>query len=491
MSQPIQHQNLLSSSLRSFALTTRRDFLRLSAPGLSLPASAGLASVPAAAADSSSVSNPTAGRLPGFGRAKAVIVVFTSGGQSQLDTWDPKPTAPREVRGEFDPIQTSVPGVHFCEHMPRIAAVANKLCVVRSMSHEDLDHGSAFYLSMTGKYHRRRSANPPPATEDSPCYGAVLDRIRPATGFPQTAVHVNGPAQVPLIVGPGQFGGFLGKGFDPLTLGDVTLGTMPLSSLTRRSDVSANRLQQRESLLHLMEGRMRGLQNSPEAAEKLTLYEQAFQMLSRQDIGAAFDLSKEPEKLRDRYGRNRSGQACLLARRLVQAGCPLVTVIWNHNNRGQDLEPANTDLYGWDTHNDIFEGLKHHLLPRFDQGFSALIEDLDQQNMLDDTLVIVMGEFGRAPLVALEPRFSGALPGRKHWSSVYSIAFAGAGVTPGSVVGESDAQAGYPRTEAFGPWDVMATMFSALGIDHEGVYADLQGRPVRICDGQVIQSIYR
>ena len=167
-----------------------------------------------------------------------------------------------------------------------------------------------------------------------------------------------------------------------------------------------------------------------------------------------------------------------------------MTVIWSHNNRGQDIDPTNTDLYGWDNHNDIFEGLQHHLLPRFDRGFSALIEDLDQKGMLDDTLVICMGEFGRAPLVALERTFAGATPGRKHWSWVYSIAMAGAGVQRGAVVGESDSRGAYPRTEQFGPWDVMATMFSALGIDPHQHYFDPVNRPIQICDGRVMDAIY-
>lgn len=426
----------------------------------------------------------------GFGRAKSIIVVFASGGQSQIDMWDPKPDAPEEIRGAFQSVNTAIPGVRFCEHMPQIAKVADKLCIVRSMAHEDLDHGSAFYLSMTGRYHRRRSGNPLPSPDDLPCHGAILQRVRPSTTFAQTAIHLNGPAEVPLIQAPGQFGGFLGKGYDPLTLGDVTKDEIAVPSLLPHADVPAVRMQSRKSLLQSMEHNMRLLEDQRQGLEKSALYQQAFDLLARQGAREAFDLSKEPDSLRDRYGRNRSGQACLLARRLVQAGVPLVTVIWSHNNRGQDIDPTNTDLYGWDNHNDIFEGLQHHLLPRFDQGFAALIEDLDQQGMLDDTLVICMGEFGRAPLVALEPRFAGATPGRKHWSWVYSIAMAGAGVQRGAVVGESDSQGAYPRTEPYGPWDVMATMFSALGIDPHRHYFDPVNRPVQICDGRVMRAVY-
>ena len=429
-------------------------------------------------------------RAPGFGRAKAVIVVFASGGQSQLDMWDPKPDAPAEIRGAFDSIETAIPGARFCEHMPRIAGVADKLCVLRSMSHEDLDHGSAFYLAMTGRYHTRRSSNPLPTPDDAPCPGAILHRVRPNTEFVKTAVHLNGPAEVPKVIAPGQFGGVLGKGYDPLTLGDVTLDQIPIPSLRPHDDVPTVRLRARQSLLDAVEDATSRLDGDPRIADQRTLHRQAFDMLARSETRSAFDLSQESETLRDRYGRNRSGQACLLARRLVEAGVPLLTVIWNHNNRGQDLDPTSTDLYGWDTHNDIFVGLRDYLLPRFDQGFTALIEDLDQRGLLDETLVVCMGEFGRAPLVALEPRFAGASPGRKHWSWVYSIALAGAGVAPGTVVGASDAAGAYPASDRYGPWDVVATMFSALGIDPHQHYTDQIGRPVKICEGQPIEPVY-
>lgn len=431
-----------------------------------------------------------AAQTRGFGKAKSVIIVFASGGQSQIDMWDPKPDAPEEIRGAFGTIGTAVPGVRFCEHMPQIAKIADRLCIVRSMAHEDLDHGSAFYLSMTGRYHRRKSGNPLPAPDDLPCHGAILQRVRPSVEFSQTAIHLNGPAEVPLIEAPGQFGGFLGKGFDPLTLGDVNRDEIAVPTLVPHSDLPPVRMQSRQSLLAAIEGNMRTMERQKLALDKHALYQQAFNLLERQNAREAFDLSKESDSLRDRYGRNRSGQACLLARRLTEAGVPLVTVFLAHNNRGQDLDPTNTDLYGWDTHNDIFDGLQNHLLPRFDQCFSALIEDLDTRGLLDSTLVVCMGEFGRAPLVALEKNFAGATPGRKHWSWVYSIALAGAGVRRGSVVGESDSRGAYPRTESYAPWDVMATIFSSLGIDPHQHYFDPVNRPIQICDGRVMNAVY-
>jgi len=218
-------------------------------------------------------------------------------------------------------------------------------------------------------------------------------------------------------------------------------------------------------------------------------YHQAFELLSSPTCRQAFDLSVEPAAVRERYGRHRPGQACLLARRLVEAGVPLITVIWNHSNRGQDKSIA-TDAYGWDTHNDIFEALKLHLLPRFDEGFSALLEDLDERGLLDQTLVVCMGEFGRAPLVAVEKKFAGSSPGRKHWASVYSLVMAGAGITPGAVYGSSDRIAAQPHAYRVEPGDIAATMFSALGVDPAGHYEDAFGRPYQIATGKPIEGLY-
>jgi uncharacterized protein (DUF1501 family) len=194
--------------------------------------------------------------------------------------------------------------------------------------------------------------------------------------------------------------------------------------------------------------------------------------------------------LRERYGRYRSGQACLLARRLVEAEVPLVTVMFNHGNRGQDRHPAETDFYGWDTHNDIFHALKTHLLPRFDQSFSTLLEDLDDRGLLDQTLVICMGEFGRAPRVALEATFAGKSPGRKHWASAYSIVAAGAGVTRGAVYGASDQIGAHVKDKPVTPGDMAATMFAALGIDPTVHYLDALGRPFVLAEGKPLSGLF-
>lgn len=433
---------------------------------------------------------PRAQRIAGFGKAKSVLLIYASGGQSQLDTWDPKPDAPVEVRGAFRSIATHVPGVRLCEHMPRLAQAARNFTILRSVSHDDLDHGSATYLALTGQFHPRKSSNPPPQPTDYPTYGAVLQRVRPSKRFPHTAVHLNGPALIPINVSPGQFGGLLGRAFEPLTLGDVTESSVAIDGLEPRPELPPVRQAGRRSLLQSLDSYRRELHDNLAMEEMDGLYRQAYELLSSSQCRKAFDLSMEPEPLRDRYGRHRPGQACLLARRLVEAGVPLVTVIWSHTNRGQDKAPGQTDLYGWDTHNDIFEALKEHLLPRFDQTLATLLADLDQRGLLDQTLVVCMGEFGRAPRIAVEKTFAGSSPGRKHWASAYSIMLAGAGITRGGVVGASDRIGALCESTPVGPPDVAATMFHALGVDPSGHYTDTEGRPFPITTGRAIAELY-
>ena len=314
------------------------------------------------------------GEIASVRRAKSVIVVFASGGQSQLEMWDPKPEAPAEVRGEFRPIATSVPGTLLTEHLPEMARLADKYTLIRTMSHADLDHGSAAYLTLTGRYHSRISSNPVPTPNDAPSLMSIYQRVRPVGDSLAQAIEVNGPAIVaPQDIAPGQFGGLLGREYDPLTIGNVNSQAAAVPGLMPLPDVPAVRLKERERLLAAIDRTLR----SNEVSSKLTdvggQYQQAFELLSNPRTRQAFDLSQEPEALRRRYGRHRSGQACLLARRLAQAGVPLITVVWNHQSRGQDKWPEDADAYGWDTHNDIFDVLKNHLLPRFDQSFSALL----------------------------------------------------------------------------------------------------------------------
>jgi hypothetical protein len=431
------------------------------------------------------------GETAGVRRAKSVIVVLASGGQSQLEMWDPKPEAPAEVRGEFRPIATAIPGALLTEHLPRIAQLADRYTLVRTMSHADLDHGSAVYLTLTGRYHSRISSNPAPTPNDAPSLMSIYQRMRPAGDSVAQAIEVNGPAIVaPQDIAPGQFGGFLGREADPITIGNVASGTAAIPGLMPLPDVGAIRLRERERLLAAID---RTLESQTPALPLVDVggqYRRAFELLADPRTRNAFDLSQEPAALRRRYGRNRSGQACLLARRLAQAGVPLITVIWNHQSRGQDKWPDDADACGWDTHNDIFDVLKNCLLPRFDQSFSALLEDLESRGMLDETLVLCISEFGRAPFVALERNFAGVSPGRKHWAAAYSILMAGAGIARGKIVGKTDRYGAYPAAESYGPWDIAATIFAALGVDPAEQFVDPLHRPHAASIGTPIRAAY-
>jgi hypothetical protein len=282
----------------------------------------------------------------------------------------------------------------------------------------------------------------------------------------------------------------LGRGNEPLILGDVTDPVATMPGLEPQPELPAVRLESRRSLLQSINNQASAWRDSPALLERDQQYQQAFAFLDSPRYRQSFDLSREPDNLRERYGPHRSGQACLLARRLVEVGVPWVTVFWNHMIRGQDMTPTPEDEFGWDTHNDIFPSLKDHLLPRLDVSLSALLEDLEQRGLLESTLVVCMGEFGRAPRVALEPGFAGNIPGRKHWAGAYSVLFAGAGIPGGRIVGVSDRIGAYPMTTPYSPCDLAATMFHALGVDPAGHYHDLSDRPYVISPGRVVGELW-
>ena len=467
---------------------SRRAWLRLmSSAGLSLGMSNGLGLLGSPIASAA----PAVSSAPGFGRAKSVILVYCNGGQSQIDTWDPKPGAPESVRGEFATIASRVPGIQVTEHLPRLAQLADRYTIIRGVYHQDVDHGSASYLAMTGRYHPKRSSNPPPSPLDEPVIGAVLKKVRPQRAFPYDAVTVNGPGFTVFEPFPGQFGGTLGREFEPLVLGDVTGSAATVPDLAPLDELSIERMSARNSLRLRLDDACRTFEQDRVTLDRNTLYRQAYDLLASPRSREAFNLHQESDQTRDRYGRYRSGQACLLARRLVEAGVPLITVMFNQLNRGQDVDYNDIELYGWDTHNDIFESHKHRLLPRFDLSFSALLEDLDQRGLLETTLVVCMGEFGRAPQVAIESKFKGFSPGRKHWASAYSVVMAGAGVTRGTTFGQTDALGAHVVDGRVYPWDLHATMFHALGVDPASEYFDLLQRPLRVCQGRPIYDLYR
>jgi len=390
------------------------------------------------------------------------------GGPSHIDTWDPKPNAPVEVRGEFQSIATTVPGLRISEHFPRLAQQAHRYAVVRSMSHTDPAHLSPTHHLMTGrKASKINSDADGPSRSDAPCMGAVVSKYAPCKGPMPSAItlpwNVSHPA-APGGTAPGQNGGWLGSGFDPfLVTGNPADPAFRVAGLGGSADVSGSRLHDRADLLHRLDrgtigGGFDGLRT------------RALDLLSSAKIAQAFDISREDVRLRDQYGRHQYGQCCLLARRLIEAGSRLVTVNWPDDGQGF-----------WDTHGNNFPSLKDRLMPHADRGFAALLDDLSARGMLDDTMVVWVGEFGRTPQVA-----NG---GRQHWPGCYSAVLAGGGVHGGMVYGSSDRIGASPADLPTSPADLTATIYRALGIDPSMPVFDRLGRELTLTEGTAIRGV--
>jgi hypothetical protein len=420
------------------------------------------------------------------GRAKSCVIIFQQGGPSHHDTFDMKPDAPAEIRGEFRPIATRLTGYHVCEHMPMIAGQAHRLAVVRSVHHDDPQHNNAGYASLTGTrpvlLPNTVEALARPRPDDHPPFGAVLSRLRPGPA-PWVALPY------PLVNGvhyPGQTAGFLGARFEPLWLRpDPKVGQFAFPDLELPQGFSLPRLRARQGLLKTMDGRARlaafrggARKDSGGAADLTTFQARALDLLTSAATRRALRLDEEDSRLRDRYGRNVFGQSCLLARRLVEAGVGLV----NLYSVGFDGFPGPLPL-SWDTHWDNFKFLKDKILPIQDRGYAVLLEDLACRGLLDETLVVWFGEFGRSPQINKQG-------GREHWPAVYSVVFAGGGVRGGTLHGASDRHGAYPVADPVRPQDVAATIYHCLGIDPETRLPDRLGRPVEVgSGGKVVRAI--
>lgn len=419
-----------------------------------------------------------AGKTIGEPRAKSVILVFMTGAPSHQDIWDLKPNSPAEYRGESKPRKTNVAGIEISEHLPLLAGCADKYAIVRSMTHGNNSHefGTHFVLSGIDKL-------PPGATfyatrNDWPSMGSVVTFARPSANGLPSAVEL--PTYLNNGYGfSGQSGGLMGSRYDPwLITSDPSKADFRVPDLTRAPGITADRLGNRKHLLEAVDAGRRDLAAHAEAQALSTAQEKAFDTLTSAQTQAAFDLSQEPDKVRDRYGRHQFGQSLLLSRRLVEAGVRMVQA-----NMGS--------MNNWDTHTDIFKQLRERLLPPFDKGFSALLEDLAERGMLEDTLVIAVGEFGRTPLVGQNTGGQATFPtGRDHWGGVFSAVFAGGGVQGGRIVGQSDAEAAYPDGDGYYPSDLAATVYTALGIDPALEIHDIQGRPLRVNSGKVIGPLF-
>jgi hypothetical protein len=453
---------------------TRREMLRvggLGAFGLSLPE---LLRQRAAAAPARTRSTQRRGK------AKACIVLFLMGGPPQQSTWDPKPDAPAQVRGEFKPIATTVTGLTVGELMPRTARLAHKIAVLRAVSTNDNAHSSSGYYMMTGYPHQPlnvENANPG-APNNWPFMGAVVQHLRKGSGtlpgsvrLPHRIFNTDGS------VWPGQDSGFLGRNADPwLFTCQPAAPSFRVPEFSLTAETPAPRLQGRHSLLQQLSQRFDAVERGGALGRFDRQTRQAFELLGSSKSREAFQLSREPAAVRDRYGRGQFGQSVLLARRLVEAGVGLIQVNWF---RGADEPPDNPC---WDSHTNEAARLKTALVPPFDQAFAALLDDLTSRGMLDETLVVVAAEFGRTPKI-------NARGGRDHWGHVFSVALAGGGIRGGVVHGASDKIGGHPKDGRVAPQDLSATIFHCLGFEPDTEIHDTLGRPVPISRGEVIRQV--
>lgn len=465
----------------------RRDLLRvgsLGAVGLALP--------------DVLRANPTAARTTLAPRAKSCILFFLEGGPPHQDLWDMKPEAPLEIRGAFQPIASSLAGVPVCEHLPMLSRQMHRLALVRSVHHRIVDHNAGTYYALTGRspvVGGRLILGDEP--ENFPPYGSVLAKFRTQSGL-----RVPEFVHLPDVMSnngrdlPGQRAGFLGPAYDPLIAGDPSAPDYRVPGLALPGDMSELRLTHRRALLDELDGTAGRPPDEFRLRAMDTHYARAFTLLSSDETRRAFDLGREPHSIRDRYGFpdrvDRSvearkfgglphlGQSMLLARRLIESGVRLVTIC-----TGRRFDQS------WDTHRNNFALLKQSLLPYTDRAFSALLEDLAERGMLDETLVVAMGEFGRTPRVGQITSGAGAdSAGRDHWPHCYTVLLAGGGIKPGYVYGASDNFAAYPKTSPVTPEDIAATIYYALGLSPETLLHDPLNRPHALALGEPIVELF-
>jgi hypothetical protein len=407
------------------------------------------------------------------GKAKSVILIFNAGAPSHLDLWDPKPEAPAGIRGPFHPIATNVPGIRLSELLPCLAPHAHRLAIVRTVHHRHTQHNSGMYWSIVGRPYRIDSTLINPSPNDYPCLGTLVGWLAQRDGYSGSlppyvitpAPHCDSTAYIT----PGQFGGCLGARFDPFVLhSNPNAANLRVPNLTL-AEIPAARFGQRRALLRQLNDPSHRIEGAIPAGFDVN-QAKAFALVTSAEVRQAFDLSLEPPRLRDRYGRHSWGQSHLLARRLVESGVPFVTTV-------------NGPSITWDTHKDNFNQLKRRLVPPMEQAFAALLDDLVERGLLESTLVAWMGDFGRTPLINKDA-------GRDHWPACYSMVLAGGGIRGGQVVGESDPHGAYPRLHPVTPGDIHATVFAVLGYDPRRItYQSPEGRPFPLSEGEVIHPL--
>lgn len=467
---------------------TRRDVLRVggsSMLGLSLGAML--------QAQSAQASESTSG---GWGKAKSVILCYLQGGPSHLDLWDPKEGTPDNVKSVFKPISTKLPGVQVTELLPNLAQVLDKATLLRAMSYTPnglFNHTAAIYQMMTGYTTDKVSPSgqlEPPSPKDFPNFGSNIIRLKPPTEPMLPFVMLPRPLQESNVVGKAGTAGFLGKAYDPYYLyppgDDMDMNKMDrinVSDLEMRADVYGGRMKRRAKLREVIN---QGMPDVDEAVKNYNLnqyYDQALSLISSGRARDAFALEQEPRELRDRYGRNTFGQSCLLARRLVEAGTRVVEVVWP--------KIANSDNHSWDVHVGLSGRMKNQSGPMLDSGLATLLADLDDRGLLDETLVVAVGEFGRSPQRGVSTSGNGnSDDGRDHWPYCYTALVAGAGIKRGYVHGKSDQTASAPLEGRVHPGQLLATIYESVGIAPDTIVYNHLNQPRELVKAEAVSALY-
>lgn len=427
----------------------------------------------------------------GFNQAKSVIMVFLQGGPSHIDIWDPKPDAPANIRGDFKPIKTKIPGTHISETMPMMANALDKATLIRSMSYTPnglFNHTAAIYQMLTGYPPDRVSPSgqlEPPSPADFPTAGSHIAKMRPPKEAVLPFVELPRPLQESGVIGKGGAAGFLGKAYDPYRMYQDPAKPLQIDDLSLRKDIGQDRLKDRFELLKGINGSMPALEKALNAQAIDEYYGKAFDLVLGGKARDAFDLSKETDQMRERYGLTTFGQGLLLARRLIEVGTRFVQMNW------PSVANGNPEVDSWDTHAANFGPLKNLHCPKLDRGLSALLEDMHDRGLLKETLVVAIGEFGRSPRIGVSTSGNSNAPdGRDHWPYCYSAIVAGAGVAAGMQYGESDQTASSPKDKPVHPNDLLASVYYALGIDPDMEIRNHLNQPRELVKGKVITGLW-
>ncbi len=450
------------------AQVTRRDILHAGAMGLF-----GLGVNHFGAFNAFAAPSPRP--LIGAGKAKSVILIFNGGAPSHIDLWDPKPDATSEIRGIFSPIKTNVTGTHISELLPRMAKRMDKVALIRSVYHGHSSHNGGMHWSTVGRPYRVDSTLINPSHNDLPCFGTLVGWLAQRDGFsggvPPYVITPFPHCDSKAYITPGQFGGCLGSRYDPFVLDDdPNAAGFKVKNMGLDGSITPTRFKERMGLLQDFSISSPKIV-SPQTADIDIFNQQAASILQSDNATKAFDLSKEPDAVRERYGRHSWGQSHLLARRLIESGTRFVTTV-------------NGPSITWDTHKDNFNKLKNTLVPPMEQAYAALLDDLEERGLLDTTLVIWMGEFGRSPKINADT-------GRDHWPNCYSVLLAGGGIRGGQVIGSSDSIGAYPKDRPTTPADIHATVYAALGYDTRSIsYQASDGRPIALTEGTPMSELF-